>query len=59
MSWLQIAGAALMVAMFFMILPTAKRMVKKSPKGSSSDWMGYIVPMVVVVLFIALLITLV
>ena len=59
MDWLKIASAALLVAMFFMILPSAKRMMKESPKGSSSDWMGYIVPMVVVALFIVLLITLV
>jgi hypothetical protein len=59
MDWLKIAGAVLLVAMFFMILPSAKRMVKESPKGSTSDWMGYIVPMVVVALFIVLLITLV
>ena len=59
MDWLQIAGAVLLVAMFFMILPSAKRMVKNSPKGSSSDWMGFIFPMAVVVLFIILLISLV
>jgi hypothetical protein len=45
--------------MFFMILPSAKRMVKESPKGSSSDWMGFIFPMAVVILFIILLISLV
>jgi len=45
--------------MFFMILPSAKRMMKESPKGSSSDWMSYIVPMVVIGLFIVLLIALV
>ena len=59
MDWLKIASAVLLVAMFFMILPSAKRMVKESPKGSASDWMGFIVPMAVVVLFIVLLITLV
>ena len=59
MDWLQIAGAVALVAMFFMILPSAKRMVKESPKGTTSDWMGYIVPMVIVALFIVLLITLV
>jgi hypothetical protein len=45
--------------MFFFILPSAKHMVKNSPKGSASDWMGFIVPMTVVVLFIILLISLV
>jgi hypothetical protein len=59
MDWLKIASAVLLVAMFFMILPSAKRMVKESPKGSTSDWMGFIVPMAVVALFIVLLITLV
>jgi hypothetical protein len=42
-----------------MILPSAKRMVKNSPRGSSRDWMGFIIPMAVVVLFIMLLIALV
>jgi hypothetical protein len=59
MDWLKIASAALLVAMFFMILPSAKRMVKESPKGSNSDWMGFVLPMAVVVLFIILLIALV
>ena len=59
MDWLKIASAALLVAMFFIILPSAKRMVKESPKGSTSDWMGFIVPVAVVALFIVLLIMLV
>ena len=59
MDWLKIASGVALVAMFFFILPSAKRMVKNSPKGSISDWMGYIVPMVVVVLFIVVLISLV
>ena len=59
MDWLKIASAALLVAMFFMILPSAKRMVKESPKGSSSDWMGFVIPMALVILFIILLIALV
>jgi hypothetical protein len=59
MDWLKIASAALLVAMFFMILPSAKRMVKESPKGSISDWMGFVVPMAAVVLFVILLIALV
>jgi hypothetical protein len=59
MDWLKIASAALLVAMFFMILPSAKRMVKESPKGRISDWMGFVVPMAAVVLFVILLIALV
>jgi hypothetical protein len=59
MDWLKIASAVFLIAMFFYILPSAKRMVKNSPKGSASDWMGFIVPMAVVILFIILLIALV
>jgi hypothetical protein len=59
MDWLKIASAVALVAMFFFILPSARRMVKNSPKGSTSDWMGFIVPMVIVVLFIMVLISLV
>jgi hypothetical protein len=59
MDWLKIGSAILLIAMFFYILPSAKRMVKNSPKGSASDWMGFIVPMAAVVLFIILWITLV
>jgi len=59
MDWLKIVSAIFLIAMFFFILPSAKRMVKNSPKGSTSDWMGFVVPMAVVVLFIILLIALV
>jgi cobalamin synthase len=59
MDWLKIAAAIFLVAMFFMILPSAKRMVKETPKGSTSDWMGFIIPIVAIVLFVILLIALV
>lgn len=59
MDWLKIASAVVLVAMFFYILPSAKRMVKNSPKGSASDWMSFALPMAIIVLFIMLLISLV
>ena len=59
MDWLKIAMAIALVAMFFYILPSAKHMVKNSPKGSAKDWMGFVVPMAAIVLFIILLISLV
>jgi zinc transporter ZupT len=59
MDWLKIASGIFLVAMFLMLLPSAKRMVKESPKGTASDWMGYIIPMVAIVLFIVILISLV
>jgi len=59
MDWLKIASGVFLVAMFFYLLPRAKQMVKDSPKGSVNDWMGYVVPIVVIALFIVLLIALV
>lgn len=59
MDWIKIVSGIALVAMFFMLLPSAKRMVKNSPKGSMQDWMGYVLPMAVIVLFIVLLIALV
>ena len=49
----------LLIAMFFMILPGARRAAKNSPKGTIKDWMGYILPMGVVILFVILLIAMV
>jgi len=57
MDWLKIASGVALVAMFFLILPSAKRMVKNSPKGSFSDWMGFVLPMALVVLLIIVLIS--
>jgi len=59
MDWIQIGSALMLGAMLFMIFPRAKAAIKQSPKGTSSDWMGFIVPMTAVVIFIFLLITLV
>jgi hypothetical protein len=59
MNWIQIGSALMLAAMLFMLFPRAKAAIKQSPKGASSDWMSFIVPMTVVVLFIFLLISLV
>jgi hypothetical protein len=57
--WLKIGSALLLIAMFFVILPGARKAVKNSPKGTMKDWMGYILPLGVVVLFVILLIAMV
>ena len=59
MDWLQIGSAIFLLAMVIMLFPRAREAIKHSPKGSMNDWMGYIVPMALVVLFIILLISLV
>ena len=59
MDWIQIGSALFMLAMVIFLFPYAKRAVENSPKGSASDWMGFVLPMVAVVAFIILLIALV
>ena len=52
--------SALALVMFIVILfPRARDMLKNSPKGSSADWMSYVIPIIAIVLFIMLLIQLV
>ncbi|MFT5548631.1 MAG: hypothetical protein ACI9CO_000547 [Candidatus Azotimanducaceae bacterium] len=59
MNWIQIGSALMLTAMLFMLFPRAKAAIQQSPKGTSSDWMSFIMPMTVVILFIILLISLV
>jgi len=59
MDWLKIGSALLLIAMLFMVFPRAMHAIKNSPKGTTKDWMGYVVPLAVIVLFVILLITLV
>jgi len=59
MDWLKIGSALLLIAMLFMVFPRAMHAIKNSPKGTTKDWMGYVVPLAIVVLFVILLIALV
>lgn len=59
MDWLKIGSALFLVAMIIFLFPRAKQVIENTPKGSMKDWMGYIVPMAVVILFIIVLIALV
>jgi hypothetical protein len=59
MDWIKIGSALFMLAMVIYLFPRAKQAVQNSPKGTASDWMGYVLPMAAVVLFIIVLISLV
>ena len=56
MNWLQIGSAALMIGMLVFIFPRVRHAMKNSPKGTTQDWMGYIIPLVAVIGFVVLLI---
>jgi hypothetical protein len=59
MDWVKIGSAILMGAMLIYLFPRAKQTIENAPKGSMKDWMGFIVPMAAVILFVILLIALV
>lgn len=56
---MQIISALALVMFAVILFPAALDRIKNSPKGTSSDWMGFIVPLIVIVLFVMLLIELV
>jgi len=57
--WLKIGSALLLVVMLVVLFPSAKRMMKESPKGTPQQWMSFLIPVVVVALFVLLLMQLV
>lgn len=59
MDWMEIVSALALVMFIIIMLPAVRYMIKNSPKGTTADWMGFIVPLVAVVLFIILLVKLV
>lgn len=56
--WMQIALAAMALVALFYFGPRAGAVLKDSPKGSASDWLGLLIPIGAVVLFVMLLIML-
>lgn len=59
MDWMEIVSALALVMFIVIVFPAARYMIKNSPKGTTSDWMSFIVPLVAVVLFIILLVKLI
>ena len=59
LNWIQIGSALFMLGMIVFLFPRAKQAIQNSPKGNMQDWMGYVLPMAAVALFIVLLIALV
>lgn len=59
MDWMQIVAALALVMFIVFLFPRARYMLENSPKGSSSDWMGFLIPVIAIILFVMLLIQLV
>lgn len=59
MGWEKIASAVFIVAMLVFIFPRMRHAMKHSPKGTASDWKGFLLPLAGVVLFVIFLIMMV
>ena len=59
MDWMKIFAALALVMFIVYLFPRARDMMKNTPKGSSSDWMSFVIPIIAIVLFIMLLVQLV
>jgi len=57
--WMKISYALILGAMVVFLWPRAKAMLKHSPKAGPGDWRSVAIPILVVVLFVILLISLV
>ena len=53
--WMQIGSAILLVAMLVIMIPRARQMLKESPEGTTSQWISFVIPVGIVVLFVLLL----
>jgi hypothetical protein len=59
MDWMKIVSAMALVMFIVFLFPRTRDMMKNSPKGSSSDWIGFAIPIIAIILFIVLLVQLV
>jgi len=58
MDWIQIVSAFALIMFIVILFPAARDRMQNSPKGTSSDWMGFVVLMMIIALFILLLVQL-
>ena len=52
MNWVTIGSAALMIGMLVFIYPRMRHAMKNAPKGSTQDWMGFVIPLAGVIGFV-------
>lgn len=53
--WLKIGSALLIIAMIAFVWPSARRMMHDSRKAEPGEWQGALLPIILVLLFVAFL----
>lgn len=59
MDWTKIGTALFLAVMLIFLFPRMRHAMKHAPKGDNKDWMGFLMIIVVVALFVFLLIQMV
>ena len=59
MDWMKILSAVALGLMIIYLLPRAKQMMKMSAEVENKDWMGVLIPIVGVILFVVFLVSMV
>jgi hypothetical protein len=59
MDWTKIGTALLLGAMLIFLFPRMRHAIQHAPKGSTQDWLGYLMIIAIVGLFVMLLIMMV
>ncbi len=59
MDWMKITSALVLLFMVIYLLPRAKQMMKMSAEAENKDWMGVLIPIIGVAVFIVFLVSLV
>jgi len=57
--WMKVLYAVMLGMMVLFLWPRAKHMITNSPKATGSDWKSVLIPLLGVVLFVMLLISMV
>ena len=59
MDWMKILSAVALGLMIIYLLPRAKQMMKMSAEVENKDWMGVLIPIAGVILFVVFLVSMV
>ena len=59
MDWMKITSGLLLVAMFIYLFPRAKSMMQNSPKGTTHQWLHFLIIIGIITLFVFFLVSIV
>jgi hypothetical protein len=55
MDWMKIVSAVALGLMLIALIPRAKNVLGGTPKGSAADWQAAVLPVLAVIVFVAIL----